>query len=189
MRNRKGENRKPKKLTSAAHLKPPTCRSLLDLSEDAERSIIRARDNACSKGERFWVIYNQVLLFAIVIPLASAINRGSLFGVAFVLVIFGGNMLSSLLVGNTWRFGLAPSRQITDKWRDSLSFWIPRRYREGVMRDLMEDSEEIRALGKSEWRVRAHLVWHLGIGILHFWPAALKAAIWAAVGAMARKLL
>ena len=54
----------------------------------------------------------------------------------------------------------APSKR-TDTFLKSFSFWIPRKHREGIMSDIHEDCGELRALGKSERRVRLNAAWQL----------------------------
>jgi len=61
----------------------------------------------------------------------------------------------------------------TDKWLTSSSFWIPRRIREAVIGDIMEDCHELRALGKKEYRVRLHILWHLILFALSLLPTAI----------------
>jgi len=53
------------------------------------------------------------------------------------------------------------------------SFWIPRKYREAIVGDIMEDCHELRVLGKSEWRIRIHVIWQLAIALILLRPTAL----------------
>jgi len=61
----------------------------------------------------------------------------------------------------------------TDKWLKSTSFWIPRRIREAIIGDIIEDCHELRALGKKEYRVRLHILWHLILFALSLLPTAI----------------
>lgn len=57
-------------------------------------------------------------------------------------------------------------RKTTKEWLISVSFWIPRKYREAIVGDIMEDYHELRALGKSERRIRIHVIWQLVIALI-----------------------
>jgi len=81
------------------------------------------------------------------------------------------------------------SQRKTDDFCTSMSYWLPRKYREGITGDILEDAAELRRLGKNEWRVRAHIAWQLGICIFRLWPTAFKAAVLGTLGAAIRKLL
>lgn len=82
-----------------------------------------------------------------------------------------------------------PRRRKAEQSLASLSFWIPRRHREAIIGDIREDCAELRLLGKSEWRIRLHVIWQLAICLLTMWPAALKAALWGALGALISRML
>ena len=59
----------------------------------------------------------------------------------------------------------------TNKCLKNLSFWIPRRIREAMIGDMMEDCTELRNLGKSEFRVRVHILWHLILFAISLLPS------------------
>ncbi len=40
-----------------------------------------------------------------------------------------------------------------------LTFWIPRKHRQDIRADLLDDCEELREFGSSEWRIRLHVLW------------------------------
>jgi len=61
-----------------------------------------------------------------------------------------------------------------EKWIVSVSFWIPRKYREGIVGDILEDCYEQRGLGKSERRIWVHVLWQLVIALVLLWPASIK---------------
>jgi len=71
-----------------------------------------------------------------------------------------------------------------EKWLISLSFWIPRKHREYVRGDILEDCNELRMLGYGEWRIRAHAIWHLIIAVIMLWPEVVASAI----GTIARRI-
>lgn len=56
------------------------------------------------------------------------------------------------------------------------SYWLPRKYREAIVGDIIEDINEIRALGKSEWRIRIHVVWQVVIALILLRPTAIMDA-------------
>lgn len=66
-----------------------------------------------------------------------------------------------------------PERR-AEKWVVSLSFWIPRKYREAIVGDMLEDCHELRELGKSEHRIWVHVLWQLVIALVLLWPASIK---------------
>ena len=45
----------------------------------------------------------------------------------------------------------------SEKWLISLSFWIPRRFREAVVGDILEDCRDMRSCGYSERRIQIHV--------------------------------
>lgn len=69
------------------------------------------------------------------------------------------------------------SEKMTEKWLTSLSYWFPRKHREVIVGDLLEDCHELRALGKSEWRIRIHVIWQLALALIMLRPAALMEAL------------
>jgi len=75
------------------------------------------------------------------------------------------------------RFTEKPSVDSTDRWLKSFSFWIPRRYREAVMKDVRKDCAVLRRCRENEWRVRGHIAWHLFLRAIQFLlPIIMKAA-------------
>lgn len=75
------------------------------------------------------------------------------------------------------------SHVVTTDWViRSLSYWIPRRYRESIMGDIYEDCAELRGVGASEFRVKIHAVWQIFLAVVVSWPAIMKASLWAAMG-------
>jgi hypothetical protein len=69
------------------------------------------------------------------------------------------------------------AKKKTEKWFRSLAFWLPRKYREPIVGDIMEDCHELRALGKSEWRIRIHVIWQLAWALILLRPVALMDAL------------
>jgi len=68
-------------------------------------------------------------------------------------------------------------RDKTENLISKTSFWIPRKYREAIVGDILEDCHELRALGKSEWRIRIHIIWQLIIGLILLRPTVLVDAL------------
>ncbi len=60
-----------------------------------------------------------------------------------------------------------------EEWLINLSFWIPREYREAIIGDILEDCHELRTLGKSEERVRFHIIWQLVFTLILLQPVVL----------------
>lgn len=71
---------------------------------------------------------------------------------------------------------IGKSTRRTKNWLVTLSFWIPRKYREAIVGDIIEDCHELRALGKSEWRIRIHVIWQVIIALILLRPVALMDA-------------
>jgi hypothetical protein len=70
---------------------------------------------------------------------------------------------------------------IWDAWRPetvlrSLSYWVPRRYREVITGDIIEDCHEMRALGMSRLRICTHVVWQFAVALILLWPTAVADA-------------
>jgi lysylphosphatidylglycerol synthetase-like protein (DUF2156 family) len=61
-------------------------------------------------------------------------------------------------------------RKKAEGWLITLSFWIPRKHREAITGDILEDCHEMREVGFGEWRIRIHVVWQLAIGVIMLWP-------------------
>jgi len=69
------------------------------------------------------------------------------------------------------------ARPDSKKWLISLSFWVPRKYREGITGDILEDCDDLRKLGKNEWRIRTHVLWHFSLAVIMLWPEAIGSAL------------
>jgi hypothetical protein len=63
----------------------------------------------------------------------------------------------------------------------SLSFWIPRKHREGIAGDILEDCHEMRELGFTEWRILGHVLWQFTLAVISLWPEAAGSAVAAIV--------
>lgn len=88
-----------------------------------------------------------------------------------------GQIISSMSTEHHNKYGLlliAYERKVDapEKWLSNLSFWIPRKHREAIVGDIMEDCHELRKLGKSERRILAHVIWHLIIAVVTLIPAS-----------------
>jgi len=75
--------------------------------------------------------------------------------------------LNDLLHGS--QYGLIEK---PEKLLISAAFWIPRKHREAIVGDIMEDCHELRALGKSKWRIRTHVIWQVVIALILLRSAA-----------------
>jgi hypothetical protein len=64
-----------------------------------------------------------------------------------------------------------------ERWLVSLSFWIPRKYREAIAGDIFEDCREMREKGFSESRIRVHVLWQLAVAVIALWPEAVGSAV------------
>lgn len=58
----------------------------------------------------------------------------------------------------------------------TLSFWIPRKHREGITGDILEDCHEMRELGFTERRILGHVLWQFAIAVISLWPEAVVSA-------------
>ncbi len=59
----------------------------------------------------------------------------------------------------------------------AMSFWIPRKYREALVGDIMEDCQELRSLGKSKRRIFVHIFWQLAVVVVTLLPANIFSAL------------
>jgi hypothetical protein len=64
-----------------------------------------------------------------------------------------------------------------ENWAIALGWWIPRKYRDDLIGDILEDCYEMRALGKSNRRIRLHIIYQWVIGVVTLVPTAVLAAI------------
>lgn len=74
----------------------------------------------------------------------------------------------------------SPGRK-AEPWLTSLSFWIPRKYREPITGDILEDCHEMRELGFDERRIRVHVLWQFAVAIIALWPEPIASAVAAIV--------
>jgi len=68
-----------------------------------------------------------------------------------------------------------------DDWAIALGWWIPRRYRDDLVGDILEDCCEMRMLGKSDRRICVHVVYQWLIGVLTLVPTAITTGIGTAI--------
>lgn len=68
-------------------------------------------------------------------------------------------------------------RDRTENLISKTSFWIPRKHREAIVGDILEDCRELRELDKSEWRIRIHIIWQLVWAFILLRPTALMDAL------------
>ena len=67
--------------------------------------------------------------------------------------------------------------QKPERWLTSLCFWIPRKHREAIRGDILEDCHELRDQGFGEWRIRAHVLWQTAIAVVGLWPRVVGSAV------------
>ena len=72
------------------------------------------------------------------------------------------------------RFTLRPK---AERWLINLSFWIPRKYREAITGDILEDCREMREKGFRERRICIHVLWQFAIAVIALWPEAMGSAV------------
>jgi hypothetical protein len=72
-------------------------------------------------------------------------------------------------------------RPKAERWLVSLSFWIPRKFREAITGDILEDCHEMRELGFTERRIRVHVLWQFAWAVIALWPEAIGSAVVAIV--------
>lgn len=63
----------------------------------------------------------------------------------------------------------------------SLSFWVPRKYREAITGDILEDCHDMRELGFAEQRILAHVLWQFAWAVIRLWPEVVGSAVAAVV--------
>lgn len=69
------------------------------------------------------------------------------------------------------------SRRSPENWLTSIAFWIPRKQREGLVGDILEDCHELRSFGKRNSRIWAHVIWQFLIAVVTSIPASILSAI------------
>jgi hypothetical protein len=65
-----------------------------------------------------------------------------------------------------------PSSDRPERLLFAISFWIPRKYREAIVGDIMEDCHELSHLGKSERRIFVHVLWQLTVTVITLLPVS-----------------
>lgn len=66
----------------------------------------------------------------------------------------------------------------TEKWTTVLGWCLPRKHREAIVGDILEDCQEMRANGLKERSIRNHAFWQLAISIVMLIPRAIIATVW-----------
>lgn len=162
----------------------------LDLDAEDLAKLAAARDKVANARISGWVEKRLTVEEAIFTPLGDGAKEMGDEGKHDVASLPdrhpGGSQLLRLIERQSQR-KVGANR--TDRWVESVSFWIPRKNREAIMGDIQEDCVELRELGKSEWRIRANVIWQLSICALRMWPAAVKAALLAWVVAKFREMI
>jgi len=53
----------------------------------------------------------------------------------------------------------------------ALGWWIPRKYRDELIGDILEDCAEMKKAGCTERRIRLHVVYQWLIAVIYLWPS------------------
>ena len=64
-----------------------------------------------------------------------------------------------------------------EKWATSLGWFIPRKYRNNVVGDIIEDCTEMRQIGCTERRIKFQVLYQWLIAVITLVPTAFKASI------------
>jgi hypothetical protein len=64
-----------------------------------------------------------------------------------------------------------------NKWAITLAWFIPRKYRNEIMGDILEDCVEMREAGCTETRIKFHVVYQWLIAVIALVPTAVKTSI------------
>ena len=65
-----------------------------------------------------------------------------------------------------------------EKWAVVLGWWIPRKYRDAIVGDILEDCKEMREVGCGEWRIRIQVIWQWAIAAVTLVPSAIISTVW-----------
>lgn len=64
-----------------------------------------------------------------------------------------------------------------EDWITSLGWFIPRKYRNDIIGDILEDCAEMREIGCTEERIKFHVVYQWLIAVITLVPTAIKTSI------------
>ena len=64
-----------------------------------------------------------------------------------------------------------------ENWATAFGWFIPRKYRNDVIGDILEDCAEMREAGCTEGRIKFHVVYQWLIALITLLPTALKTSI------------
>ena len=73
---------------------------------------------------------------------------------------------------NSFTHGFWRNGKKVEKFAVSLSWWIPRRYREDIIGDILEDCTEMRDNSCAEWRLLIQVIWQWSIAVVNLIPSA-----------------
>lgn len=65
-----------------------------------------------------------------------------------------------------------------EMWAVGLGWWIPRKYRDAIVGDILEDCKEMGEMGCGEWRICVQVIWQWAIAVGTLIPAAAVGSIW-----------
>jgi hypothetical protein len=71
----------------------------------------------------------------------------------------------------------------TEKWAIALGWWLPRRHRDSIVGDILEDCHEMRERGLAKRRILTHVLWQWVISVVTLIPLSIMGAIRRLVGA------
>ena len=65
----------------------------------------------------------------------------------------------------------------TEKWVIVLGWCLPRKHREAILGDILEDYQEMKERGLSERNIRIHVLWQWLVSVVLLIPSAIIAAV------------
>jgi hypothetical protein len=69
------------------------------------------------------------------------------------------------------------TKSMSENWVTSLGWFIPRKYRNDVLGDILEDCAEMRKAGYAEIRIKLHVVYQWLIALITLVPASITTSI------------
>ncbi len=109
--------------------------------------------------------------------------------IALALLLFAPIVIVVIEVGEKWNMknnegGLIGGKwNETEKWAILLGWCLPRKHRESIVGDILEDCHEMRKAGLVERRIRTHVLWQWLISVLTLITASVMGAIVRLLGA------
>jgi hypothetical protein len=72
---------------------------------------------------------------------------------------------------------ISKAKSTGESWAVGLGWFIPRKYRNEIIGDILEDCAEMRQTGRTESRVKFHVVYQWLIAVITLVPMAVKTSI------------